>query len=115
MASPHFVQSYDDDDDNSDYGSEFSPEEEVLVEKLLAVAILKDPPSPPRDIEDIGNFNKNRQNASQARSSKSSRRRSGQSWEESSVLSDEDDSMDIVLATKIEESNLLSDEESKMI
>jgi len=81
------------DDDHSDYGSDLSPDEQALVEKLLAVAIP--------DIEDIGNFNN--QNAPQAACPS----RLGQSCE---TPDEDDDSI-----AKIAEPNLASAQESKTI
>lgn len=104
MASPHLA---DDDNDDSDYGPDFTPEEQELADRLLAAASLDDS----QDIEDIGQFHYNtRQHASKARLSNSFR---SHKRRDSPVLSCEDDSMDLVSATKTTEPDIASEQESR--
>lgn len=107
MASPHLAE----DDDDSDYGSDFTPEEQELADRLLAVVTLDDI----QDIEDTGkSHRKTRQHASKACLPKSSHLRSDKKWV-SPALSDEDDSKDLGFATKITEPNIDSQQKGRFL
>jgi len=114
MASPS-ATSYFAQGDESDYGSDFSPDEEALVEKLITAALLKDP-APLQDIEDIIGFTSNNriQDASTTSMRRSPRLQSGKNREiqypvlSTSESADEDDPMDLAYPAKTPKSKFAS-------